>query len=413
MRFVFSICALVTLFLAILMCAPVCLAQDINLEEPTARNFKPRFQKGKQVNRLKTADGLSFETVQNGLGTISTLASNGAGLLYSADPDTGRIWVLSDRNDDGRIDIKRALAHRFDRPTGLAATNEILYVADRAAIWVIQGENPPKKLAGLKNAKSTEAFHPLVLSPSADRLFLGLTTKDNITNIFSIDQISGEAALLDSRPATSQIRNLSALSETMPWVLTEHGAGSSLSQMTEMGNDYRLLGMALPQSQETWPPDYLRDVVIAQQSSTEFSVIALPASLGRVEKMGRTLFSGFLSDTGRTAWGSPGALLFDKHGLLIADNFNGDIYRLKTTEIKTPVPVEMYPETVNQDVSSPRLESIPSMVVSTITGSQIDKVSGIDSASTLDTGSTIIRDYKPLEIEKSDDIGSSENETPK
>ncbi len=412
MRFVFSICALVTLFLAVLMCAPLCLAQDINLGEPTARNFTPRLQKGKQVNRLKTADGLSFEIVQNGLGTISALASNGTGLIYSADPDTGRIWILSDRSDDGRIDIKRALPHRFDRPTGLAAIDKTLYVADRAAIWIIKGENPPQKLAGLKNAQSTEAFHPLSLSPEGTRLYLGLTTKDNIAKIFLIDQTSGEASLLDSQPATPQLRHLSVLDEGMPWILTERGTGANLSQMTEMENDYRLLGMALPQSQETWPSEYSRDVIIAQQSSTGFSVLGLPASLGRVETKGRVLFSGFLSDTGRTAWGSPGALLFEKHGLLVADSFNGDIYRLKATGIDAAIPVQTSPSTDKEDISSPASDSIPSMVVSTITGSQIDKVSGIDSASSLDTGSTIIRDYKPLEIEKSDDEGSLENNSP-
>lgn len=400
MRFVSTIVFLVA-FCAI---TTAVIAQSVDLSEPASRTFTPRLHKGKQASSLKPRDGFLLETVENGLGNISSLSVREDGTIFTTDAETGRIWQLSDRNKDGRVDIKRALPHRFDRPTGLAVTNKQLYIADRAAIWVIKDGQPPEKIAGLINANSTDAFHPLALSADSKSLFLGLTTKDGITNILSVNRKTGQAHLIDSLPRSEQLRAIAALNNTTVWSVTENGVGAALSQLTKIDESHRLAGLALPSDTQSWSPAYSQHAIVSKHSADGYAILALPAALGNVRKDGDILLFGFLTTSGRSAWGRPGALSFDDHGLLIADDFNGDLYRLKFIAPTETQEVAQTPILgLTNDTQEGETDSLPSSVLSTITGSQIDQVSGIESATTIETGSTIIRDYKPLEIEVGED----------
>jgi hypothetical protein len=409
MRFVISISLLVAIFAG----STISFAQSMSISEPASRSFTPRMYKGKQVDSLQPRDGFSLEFVETGLGNISTLSIREDGTVFSADAETGRIWQLSDRNQDGRVDIKRALAHRFDRPTGLAVSDEALYVADRAAVWVINEGQPPRKLAGLIKANSTDAFHPLSLSSDKKSLFLGLTTKEGVSNILLIDQNTGQAELVDSLPASEQIRAIASLGNKVIWSITENGVGAALSNLTKTDDSLRLTGMTLPQGNGKWPLAYSQHAIISKHSADGYAVLALPAAMSTVETKGDVLLSGFLSTSGRSAWGRPGALSFDKHGLLIADDYNGDLYRLRAIpSIKAEIEPQLSPENTNESLTTSDKHDLPSTLLSTITGSQIDKASGIDSATTLETGSTILRDYKPLEIEDRPDSQSLDKKKP-
>ena len=409
MRFVFSIGFLI----AFCGASVESIAQSIDISEPTSRDFVPRMHKGKQVSSLKPRKGFTLKVVETGLGNISSIAIRQNGTIFTTDADKGRVWQLSDRNKDGQIDVKQALPHRFDRPTGLAVTPEHLYVADRAAIWVIKEGQPPLKLAGLINANSTDAFHPLALSADRKNLFIGLTTKDGVSNILTIDQDTGQAEIFDSMTGSQQIRAITSLNEKLIWSATEHSLGATLAQHTKIEDSYRLVGLALPKDSTDWASTYSQHVLVSKHSSDGYDIIALPASLGSVQTKGDVLLSGFMSTSGRSAWGRPGALSFDPHGLIIADEYNGDLYRLKAVKPPKIAPEPQVPlMSVSNEAEGNDNDTLPSNILSTITGSQIDRVSGIDSATTIETGSTIIRDYKPLEIEETSETPNQGKKSP-
>jgi len=117
--------------------------------------------------------------------------------------------------------------------------------------------------------------------------------------------------------------------------------------------------------------------------------------------MAEPLLSGFLSSSGRTAWGAPSALLFDSKGLIFADSFNGDLYRLSYLEKRQNIAGIDAPKPVVKDTPDNSSQTVPpSSLLSTIEGSKINSASALDTGSNISVGSTIVRDYKPLSTDK-------------
>ncbi len=384
------------------------VSQIIDLSEPTTRNVTPRLQVGKRMASLQVKNGFELSEVATGLGKISALALNGQGMIYTADPQSGRIWQLSDRNNDGRVDTKRALPYRFDTPTGLAAHNERLYVSDQNAIWVMKGLMPPEKLAGLRQAQSLGRPHPLAISDDGKTLYLSLTTTETTAKLLSINTESGTANLIESLSTDERVQALSSLGQDTPWVLLSHSLGPSLSRITKLNSTREFKGLALPVSDTNWPVVFSQHIILSEHSADDYSVIAVPAQLGKPTEAGEKLLTGFLSSTGRSAWGAPGAMVFDKHGLIISDSFNGDLYRLSASK-DTPPKAEASESVSNSKIEASE-EILPKVPLTTNTGSQIKSLSTIGSASTLDIGSTIIRDYKPLSLENENAEENSKKE---
>lgn len=387
----------------------------VNLGSASKNKTTVRLRSGKSVHTLKAGNGLAFKPLSQGLGTISALAMDDKGTFYVADRAGGRVWRLPDRNQDGRFDSKQALPQRFDTPSGLAVSGQTVFVSDRNAIWKIEGVHPPVKLAGLLQAKSKGKHHPLSVSADGKTLYLGLTTTSGVVELLGIDTQTGAATLIQKKQSNQHIVALAGLGRGTPWIALEHGVGSSLEDTTEFNSSNTLAGLALPLGSSEWPAALDTHVIVSRLSRDGYDVLALPAGLGQIESEGESLFSGFLSSSGRAAWGVPGALYFDEKGLIVADSKNGDLYRLNAA----PALGEDESETLitssdNQiaetDISETSTEP-PKMQVSTIKeGSQIGAVSTLDRGSSLDVGSTIIRDYKPLSIDEDDGDKSDETE---
>lgn len=396
---VMSLCSL--LFLA------PAQAQLIDLSLPSAAQTKPVIQTGKRSNLLTAKDGFDLSVMSENLGDISALIQGRLGQYYSADFKTGRIWQLKDQNKNGRIDSKRILPHRFDGPSGLAIKGQTLYVADKNAIWVMEGVQPPKKLAGLRNAKSLGYPHPLAISNDGNQLFLGLKNTEGEIHLLSINTSTGSASLLDRiKTEETPIAVNVIKGRKRPWVALSHSFGPSLSSLTAVNKSHRLTGMALPTtSSPKVSPEFNNRIYITRQSSDGYDVLSVKANLGAPETMADVILSGFLTSSGRTAWGKPAHLLFDRHGLLIADQHNGDIYRLKAKPLTPKDKNELQGTSEGHSeaiADEDLLNTTEDWEVSTITGSQIGTLSNIGSASSLTTGSSIIQNYKSLAEEYSE-----------
>lgn len=390
-----------------------------DLSQPSESTLSIKTQSGRNFAALRVGDGLVFERLSQDLGVISALAKDASGTLYVADRTAGRLWRLRDRNQDGRYEFKQALPQRFDQPSGLAISGKTIYIADRNAVWVMNGMNPPRKLAGLVNSGSKGAHHPLSLTENGKTLYLGLSTKAGEAKLLQLDVETGEAVLAQNKETDQEIIALTSFGDASPWLALEHGIGPSLKNITPISSSHSVNSLALPASAATtdtsdWPAALENKVIVSRQSGSGYDVLALPAGFGQIDLRAKIIFSGFMSTSGRSVWGRPGPLLFDTEGLIVADSKNGDIYRLKAAPMPVASEQNEDPATLAPpDTQSPKpiaQAGPPDMQVSTIReGSQIGSASALSRGSNLDVGSTIIRDYEPLSLDEKDGVEAEES----
>ena len=411
MRFVLSL-GLIALFGTSAYAAPwdtVSLGDTQARQKPVIRPVQ--MQRGGSSNTLKTIEGLDLKIAATGLGKISAMALSADGTLYTADVRTGRIWTLTDRGQDGKIDLRRPLPHSFNAPTALAVIGSTLYVADRTAIWSVEAGKSPRELAGLSHANASS--DPLILSasPNGASLVLGLTTKTQNHRILQLDAKTGQASLIGEGKGPLHAVALRAGSNI--WT----ASGSQLSAMGEQGLDFKteqfIKAIALPGQYETpenWPVRLNDHMIASQIGPGAMRLIAIPTEFGQVKSTPRILADGFLVPSGRSAWGKPGAMLMDKRGLFFADEENGNLWSLSPTPPPQPkitivdtksIPIPPSPEPSLAPKGALKIES-------SIKGTQIDASSTIIKPSSIEYGSKLIKDYdekKALEeAEKAEEV---------
>ncbi|RKQ69745.1 hypothetical protein DES40_2554 [Litorimonas taeanensis] len=379
----------------------------IDLVEKAPLQTLPALRKGKRANNLMTAEGFETTLIASNLGNLSAITTDMKGNLFAADQQSGRIWHLPDRAQDGRVDQKRALAHRFDNPTGLALHSDILFVADRNAIWRVKGDHPPTILAGLRAANSTAMAHPLSLSSDGLTLFLGLQTNEGEVKLLSIDTETGTAELVETQKSDQPILALVDIGAQYPWVLQKDKFGPTIKNSHQFRDDLSFAGISpvpdiyFKRGQKPAPANHPIDensLLVSRRAPDGFDVLIIPTKFGQPQSLAYPLLSGFFPANSRTAWGAPAALTIDSLGLLVTDAFNGDIYRVTRSAAPTAAPLDE-PNPVPPLSDEPASTTPPSTLLSTIEGSQIGLASTLEGASSLDVGSTIIRDYKPLSLD--------------
>lgn len=373
----------------------------------TVQSPQLSMQRGGTSDKLRTLEGLALSEFATSLGTISALAVSDTGTLYAADYKTGRIWVLTDRGGDGTLDMRRPMARAFNHPTGLAVIGETLYVADAQAIWVLHPETEPHILAPLSNINSQGRF-PLIKDETANTasLLMGITQSEGITQsgaiIVRVDTVSGQAVKIADIPETP-LHSLSKRKGAPLWV----GAGNALRAIDspETGFSFsqqNIAAIALPgqhQAPANWPPALKEAIIASQTGPKAMQLIAIPTEFGQPSGAPRVLVEGFLSGSGRSAWGEPGPIVMDKRGLFFADTHNGTIWRLSAKpKIDTPK-VIITKTNDDKKLADAKPEKSPLLIGSGITGSQIGVASQLGSASQLETGSTIIDAYEKAQKE--------------
>ena len=368
------------------------LAQDA---AQIAAPQKIRLQRGGTPDSLETLDSLTLTTAATGLGEISALTIRDNGTLLAADKKSGRIWSLPDRNKDGKIDLRRPLSHSFDAPTGLTAYEDKIYVADKNAIWVIEGQTAPRQLASLQNAKSSGGPHPLLINADGTKLTLGLTTRDRGFKVLELDTSSGQA-ILSGEGNYGQLNSLAMRGNSI-WASSGETLGPLGDDVTSLAKGQSISALLLPgqsEKPERWPAQ-LKDMIIASHTGPNaMQLIAIPTEFGGISAVPHILLEGFTTRTGRNAWGQPGPIAMDERGLFFADSFNGTLYRL--TPKATPQPKITIVDTDNlpKDLQSePTLAAKRFGIESTIQGTQIDTKSTIKTPSSIIYGSQLIKDY--------------------
>jgi len=312
-----------------------------------------RLQRGGTPDSLETLDSLTLTTVATGLGEISALTIRDNGTLLAADKKSGRIWSLPDRNKDGKIDLRRPLSHSFDAPTGLALYEDKVYVADKNAIWVIEGQTAPRQLASLQNAKSSGGPHPLLINVDGTKLTLGLTTRDRGFKILELDTSSGQA-ILSGEGNYGQLNSLAMRGNSI-WTGSGNTLGPLGDDVTSLAKGQSISALLLPRQSEKperWPA-HLKDMIIASHTGPNaMQLIAIPTEFGSIR------------------------------------------YRL--TPKATPQPKITIVDTDNlpKDLQSePTLAANRFGIESTIQGTQIDTKSTIKTPSSIIYGSQLIKDY--------------------
>lgn len=367
----------------------------------TSQSVSPKLsmQRGGSSNALQTVDGLSLAQFAKSLGKISAMAVSETGTVYTADYKTGRIWVLSDRGQDGSLDMRRPLPQTFNNPTGLAVIGETLYVADKQAVWALEPNAEPRILAPLSNSQSQGIFS---LIAEDNSLILGITKAES-SLIVRIDTATGRAEKIAELPSPSPIHALSKRKGAPLWVATGNTLQSIDSPQTALHfSEQRITSLALP-GQFTAPanwPAAMKDAIIASQIGPKaMRLIAVPTEFGQPAGEARVLVDGYLSGSGRSAWGQPGAIVMDARGVFFADSYNGTVWRLSAMPKKEePKPAQTQLKEIEKIVETKPKKS-PLLIGSGIKGSQIGEASNLGPASQLKTGSTIIDAYEKAEAE--------------
>lgn len=83
---------------------------------------------------LKLPSGFHTEIYASGFKKPRMMATAPNGDIFLSDNDTGKVWVLLDRNKDGKLDSQQVYAQNLNEPHGLAFHGGYLYVADTDAV---------------------------------------------------------------------------------------------------------------------------------------------------------------------------------------------------------------------------------------------------------------------------------------
>lgn len=386
------------------------LEETVTPRSPIVSHAKITRQVRSSQNAPQTIAGFQISRTASNLGEISAMALAKDGTIFTADETKGRITRLSDRGQDGQIDTTRVIASGLTAPSGIAVIDNWVYIADATAIWrVDQNGGAPELFVSLQNTGAMTSPRPLLVNILGNQLMLGLSSKDGNAKIVTIDLDTKRADLMTVGPG--RITALAGLPKGPFWAGMSGAlvpimdgqplnidTGQNLEQGTEIG------GLILPGQFDNpagWP-DEARDDIIATQSGTDnmsarssggFNVISIPTHFGQPSSEIQILIDGFLTRTRRSAWGQPGAMVMDARGLFIADRWSGNVWRLSKARPKPVIVVEPEPEAIVANTETEDEDEA-------IRGSGIGAGSQIDTASKLDVGSIMAKEYEAREAER-------------
>ena len=414
MRFVLSL-GIFTLLSSTSWAAPwdiVPLASDDNVRAVSAVSVQK--QRGGSSNNLNTLSELDLSQSTHGLGKVSAITISPDGTLYTADKNSGRIWSLADRRQDGKIDLRRPLPFTFQSPTGLAVIGDTLYVADTYAVWAIKPGQIPQELASLRSANSSGKPHILLAGYNENHLLLGLSTKTDSFRILQLDINTGQATLI-GEDQLGRLTSLSRRSNADIWVGAENTLGPLGTTSAKFYAGQSISSMILPGQftvPEDWPRRLDRHIIAAQTGPAAMRLIAIPTEFGQISGQPRVLLDGFMTRSNRSAWGSPGPMVMDKRGLFFADPDNGTLWRLSPKpKAQAKITIVDTADLPPAPIKEPRLTQDDKRfgIESTIKGTQIDTDSTIIAPSSIQHGSKLIKDY---DEKKALEDAAKEDETP-
>lgn len=355
-----------------------------------------------------TLDGLYLKPLMSGLGDMRGLARDSDGTVYTLDQRLGRLYALSDRGGDGRLDGRRVLMDGLNTPSGLTVMDGAVVISDAAAVWAVDIKSGERRMiAPLTASGSDIAPRPLLYHDA--QLWLGLN-KDSGASVVRIDPTSGRATLVQSFES-GPITVLAAQGKGRIWA----GVGNGFAPLTgqspatlyaaQAGAPINGLSFAhrgtLP---EDWP-DSVADslsgrLILTQGAAADkggYTVVAVASEFGQPSRQMRVLLSGFYNARSDKLWAYPDALLMTPRGLLMGDRY-GTLWQLSRDDrpkraAKAPIGTPL-PEIAQPKPSQPRGVTIP------MQGSLLGKSgSSITQGSTITTGSVLLETWEAEKAE--------------
>lgn len=349
------------------------------------------------------ADPVTYERAlfASQVGDVSALAIGEKGTLYSADAAGGRIYRLTDRAKDGRIDSKRVIAKDLSQPSGLAVIGKRVFVADAYAVWEIfprTGER--RQLASLANAKAKLGKRPLIAGPDGQSLIIGLTDMTGESGrVISVNINTGEARLLSLGDGPVEALLPAAQDKfwlgSGPYLSEVSGEAYSVSGGFQVAPEASISGIALAYTPETFPPS------LRPFSEHIFMSVNVPTRLGRKARRSSTglyavptkfglpmgkpieILGGVASSRAHISQVPSGEIVMDSRGIFMADAGNRSIWRI----IQSP------PKPKPKDKPEPKkavvLDAPPPL---DLKGSGISKASLLEKGTSIEVGSTIPED---------------------
>lgn len=408
MRFVFAVLGL-TLFASSVVPAASTQTSDardvaISYEaSPILQTVQKRRRSGSEKPVVDPK--LKADVFAGGLGDISALAMDNTGVIYAADQKRGRIFLLTDRAKDGRLDMRRVVASGLDQPTGLAVAGDKLYIADARAVWETSLQGGKLTLAvDLTNSGALPT--PRLLWPSADGRSLILAVShlspEPTGRIVSVDIETGQAGLIAQ--GAGPVSALAVGINDMIWVgvgnriLPVRGGEFLAKSGARLGANTDVTGLALPGQFPNMPSfmEAWNDHIFASQGGLKrpgighsggFNVLAVPTRFGQPSDGVEKFADGFTGRSGRAAWGEPGAVLIDERGMFITDKWGGNIWLIRKAP---PVPenIAMMDSESLVKENEPETDPLPRAEIQP-RGSSIAVGSKIEFGSSITTGSKI------------------------
>jgi len=163
---------------------------------PSADN-RPQVVAQPASARVKVPDGFSVEVVAEGFETprfmipVPTIpAPDGQVLLSDSARGTqngGAVYVLADKNHDGKIDAKTKILEGLDRPFGLALWRDYLYVAETTSLKrykfdakTMKAATPGQEVVSLKNFGNGHWTRMVLFDPKGEKMFLTVGSGSNV-----------------------------------------------------------------------------------------------------------------------------------------------------------------------------------------------------------------------------------------
>ena len=316
---------------------------SIGYEKPNSANQIPLNLRSPSQNEIPIVKaGLQAEKFTKLSANIRGMAVLENGDILVLDQKRGRITVLTDRAKDGRIDMRKTLPIQFNNPVSLTVFEDLIYVADQEAVWVISGMEK-RALASLQNIRALPDNRPILIAPDTQYLYLGLSQSDDQSQVVAIDRMTGQAQSVAQ--GKGEIKSLAQVKGTALWLSIDHklvpvqgktydySLGASLPEHISVDHVY------LPAREDMSAPGlgalagkFLvamgQDYYGAKQAQSGRQIMAFGSAFGQPDGEPISVMSGFMANHGRSAWGQPGHMVWDERGLFVADKQSGIIWKV-------------------------------------------------------------------------------------
>src|SRR5439155_1541856 len=171
--------------------------------QSTSKQLPPPFQTPSADNRsrivprpagarIRVPSGFTADVAADGFDTPRFMLLGAANEILMSDSvssrdNAGSVYVLLDRNRDGKIDAKTKIIEGLDRPYGLALWKDYLYVAETTSLKrykydakAMKAATPGEEIVSLKNFDKGHWTRSILFDRNGEKLYLTVGSGSNV-----------------------------------------------------------------------------------------------------------------------------------------------------------------------------------------------------------------------------------------